>query len=149
MMPYCTSYFKFLSAWFWGFPEQNKDSAITTYGETAGIILWALLTIFLVCLFVLGLSSHSNFFQSYGDVTHTGEGLQNLTYARHLWPLNSEGSLACHTYCDTGHPFIMVISKDLNFTSLFTKCAVIRSRMGDTVFFFNHQQSHEAKWMWI
>ena len=31
-MPYCTSYFKFLSAWFWGFPEQNKDFAITTYG---------------------------------------------------------------------------------------------------------------------
>ena len=32
MMSYCTSYFKFLSAWFWGFPEQNKDFAITTYG---------------------------------------------------------------------------------------------------------------------
>ena len=31
-MPYCTSYFKFLSAWLWGFPEQNKDFAITTYG---------------------------------------------------------------------------------------------------------------------
>ena len=32
MMPYCTSYFKFLSAWFWGFPELNKDFGITTYG---------------------------------------------------------------------------------------------------------------------
>ena len=32
MMPYCTSYFKFLSAWFWVVPEQNKDFAITTYG---------------------------------------------------------------------------------------------------------------------
>ena len=32
MMPYCTSYFKFLSAWFWGVQEQNKDFAITTYG---------------------------------------------------------------------------------------------------------------------
>ena len=32
MMPYCTSYFKFLSTWFWGVPEQNKDFAITTYG---------------------------------------------------------------------------------------------------------------------
>ena len=31
MMPYCTSYFKFLSAWFWGVPEQNKDFAITTF----------------------------------------------------------------------------------------------------------------------
>ena len=28
------------------------------------------------------------------------------------WPLTSEGSLACHTYCDTGHPFIMVITED-------------------------------------
>ena len=26
--------------------------------------------------------------------------------------MNSEGSLACHTYCNTGHPFIMVISED-------------------------------------
>ena len=34
-------------------------------------------------------------FQSYGDVTITGEGLQILTHARHLWPLNSE--LATHT----------------------------------------------------
>ena len=28
MMPYCTSNFKFLFAWFWGVPEQNKDFAI-------------------------------------------------------------------------------------------------------------------------
>ena len=40
------------------------------------------------------------------------EGVQNLTYARHLWLLSSGGSLACHTYCDTEHPFIMVISED-------------------------------------
>ena len=26
--------------------------------------------------------------------------------------LSNEGSLACHTYCDTGRPFIMVISED-------------------------------------
>ena len=41
-----------------------------------------------------------------------GEGLQILTNARHSWPLSSEGSLACHTYCDTGHPFIVVISEN-------------------------------------
>ena len=35
----------------------------------------------------------------------------NLTCTRHSWPLSSEGSLACHTFCDTGHPFIKVISK--------------------------------------
>ena len=50
-------------------------------------------------LFIWGFSSHLRIFQSYGDVTMTGEGLLILTYARHLWPLNSEGSLACHTYC--------------------------------------------------
>ena len=37
-----------------------------------------------------------------------------LTFARylHVWPLSSKGSLECHTYCDTGHPFIMVIFED-------------------------------------
>ena len=40
------------------------------------------------------------------------EKLQILTYDRHSCPLSSEGSLACQTYCETGHPFIMVISED-------------------------------------
>ena len=31
----------------------------------------------------------------------------------HLGPLSSEGSLGCQTYCDTRHPFIMVMSEDL------------------------------------
>ena len=31
-------------------------------------------------------------------------------WTRHSWPLSSEGSIACHIYCDTGHPFIMFIS---------------------------------------
>ena len=47
------------------------------------------------------------FFNLYGesDVTITGEGLQISTYmyVRHL---SSEGSLTCHTYCDSRHPFI-------------------------------------------
>ena len=30
----------------------------------------------------------------FGDVTIAGEGLQILTYARNLWPMSSEGSLA-------------------------------------------------------
>ena len=65
------------------------------------------------CLFVcLGIFvPHENKFHSYGVVTITGDGLQILTYARQIWPLSSEGSLACHTYCDTGHPFLMVISE--------------------------------------
>ena len=38
-MPYCTSYFNFLSAWFLGVPQKNKDFAITTYGEGGGASL--------------------------------------------------------------------------------------------------------------
>ena len=43
---------------------------------------------------------------------HYRWGLHILTFARHSWLLSSEDSLACHTYCDMGHPFIMVISED-------------------------------------
>ena len=65
----------------------------------------------LVCLFG-SFSSHSQVFHSYGDLIITVEGLQIFSYTRHSWQLSSEGSLACHTYCDTGHPFIKVISDD-------------------------------------
>ena len=40
--------------------------------------------------------------------------LQIWTHDRHLWPISSEGSSAYHTYCDTGHAFVMVISEDLD-----------------------------------
>ena len=69
-------------------------------------------------------SSHSRSFNSFGDVTINGEGLQILTNDRHLWPLSSEGSLKCHTYCDTGHLFIMVISEDPWLTSSAERLAV-------------------------
>ena len=58
-----------------------------------------------LCLFVWVFSSHSRVFYSFGDVTIACEGLQVLTFARLSWPLSSEGSLACHTYCDRGHRF--------------------------------------------
>ena len=48
----------------------------------------------------------------YGDVTITGEWLQFFTYTRYSWSLSSESSLTCLTYCDTGNPFMMVISED-------------------------------------
>ena len=65
-----------------------------------------------VCLFIWTLSSQPRIFHSHGNVTIAGEGLQILTYDRHSWPLSLEGSLTYHTYCDTGLPFIMVISED-------------------------------------
>ena len=52
----------------------------------------------------MGISSHSRDFHSHRDVTITGEGLRILPCARHLWPLSSEGSLACNTYCNTERP---------------------------------------------
>ena len=71
-----------------------------------------LYTCSLACLFVWSLSSPSRTFHSFGDVTISGEGLQIFNYARHLWQLSSDGSFTCHTYYDTRHPFIMVISED-------------------------------------
>ena len=53
--------------------------------------------------FVCGFTSLPKIFHSYGDVTITSEGLHILTFSRHSWPLINEGSLACHTYCDTVH----------------------------------------------
>ena len=73
---------------------------------------WLVNIILVFILFVGIFLSHSRIFHSYGDVTNAGEWLQILIYARHSWSLSSEGSLACHTYCDTGHSFIMVISED-------------------------------------
>ena len=69
------------------------------------------ITLFFVCL---ELSSHSRIFHSFRDVTIAGEWLQILTYARNSWPLTSEGSLTCHTYCDMGLP----ISEDPLHTHL-------------------------------
>ena len=67
------------------------------------LIIFVVLFASLFDRFVWGFSSHSRIFHSYGDVfIISGEGLQILTYVRHSWPLSSEGSLACHNYCDTG-----------------------------------------------
>ena len=53
-------------------------------------------------LFVWCFSSHSRIFAK----------LQILTLTPHSLTLISEGSLAYCTYCDTRHPFTMVISED-------------------------------------
>ena len=50
----------------------------------------------IVWFFFFGLTREF-FMTHFGDVTIAGEELQILTYARHLWALSSEGSLACHT----------------------------------------------------
>ena len=87
----------------------NKFSPFLPSSPTGLASVHDLRPVVLFCLF-WSFSSYSRIFHSYGDVTITGEGLQALTSARHSWPLSSEDSLMCHTYCDTGYPFIMVIS---------------------------------------
>ena len=62
--------------------------------------------------FLFGVFLPNREFFTHLETHHTGEVLQILTYVWHLWPLRSECSLAYHAYCDTGHPFIMVISED-------------------------------------
>ena len=54
----------------------------------------------------------------------TGKGPQILTFTRHSRPLSSEGSLACQTFCNTGHPFIMDTSKDPKHTHEAERLAV-------------------------
>ena len=72
------------------------------------------------------------------SITISGEGLQILTYARHSWPLSSQCSLASNTYCDTGHPFIMVISEDpwhSRDPTLTTPCRTFSSGAVTTCFY--------------
>ena len=89
--------------------SSEQDLVLTVPLPNAQQQVW---TSWVLCfLFVCGFTSYSRIFHSYGGVTITGEGLHILTYTRHSWPLSSVGSLACHTYSDTRHPFTMVISE--------------------------------------
>ena len=99
------------SAWQYTFAQ--KSSLVTNQVILAEMLLQKTYLKSTLCLF-WGLTSHSGIFHSYRDVTITctGEGIQILTYTWHSWPSISGGSLACHTNCDTEHPFIMVISED-------------------------------------
>ena len=60
------------------------NSSVYTKHQQIILICW----LFVCFVFFVPLQN----FHSYGDVNIAGEGLQILTYARHLWPLSSEGS---------------------------------------------------------
>ena len=53
-------------------------------------------------------------------------------YARHSWSLSREGSLACHTYCYTGHPFIWSSQRTLDTQSY---CRAFNSGAVTTCFY--------------
>ena len=56
-----------------------------------------------VCLFIIPLEKFSLIWR---------QSLPVKTYTQHLWSVSSEGSFACHTFCNSGHLYIMVISED-------------------------------------
>ena len=91
---------------------------------------------------------------TYGDVTITGEGLKSLNYTRHLWPMNSEVSSACHSYFDTGNPFIMFISEDPWHPHLLPSawqwsCHYLFSRLGsDAVRIRTRNHAHARRTLW-
>ena len=64
------------------------------------------------------------------------KGCKLFTYSRHL---SNWGFLPCHNYCDTGHPFIMIISEDTWHSHLLPTCVndLGLSRLG-----FKHPSFH-------
>ena len=74
---------------------------------------------FILLLFISGLSSHSKIFHSFGDVKYTLKGFKWLSL-----PFRSEGSSTCHTYYDTGQPFISHLRGPVTLTPVAERLAV-------------------------
>ena len=60
----------------------------------------------LVCLVLIGVYCPSREFFTHMEMSPLPMKGCKFWHARHSWPLSGEGSLACHTYCDMGHPFL-------------------------------------------
>ena len=73
-----------------------------------------------LCLFVcfLGFFVPIEKFFSHMETTPLPVKGCKLRPVCHSWPLGSEGSLTCNTYCDMEDPFIMVITKACDTTLL-------------------------------
>jgi hypothetical protein len=65
----------------------------------------------MVCLFVC-FESHEQFFSYLATVTIAGDRAANLDLCLVLTAFSSEDSFTCHTYCDTGPPFLRSYPKD-------------------------------------
>jgi hypothetical protein len=88
----------------------NMDYSASNLSESSRLLrLWKLI---IYCF-----TSRSRIFHLYGDVIITGTGLQN---ARRSGPLSREGSLPCHTCCDTGPRFLRSHPKEWGIQSLLT-----------------------------
>jgi hypothetical protein len=56
--------------------------------------------------------SHEQFFSYLATVTIAGDRAANLDLCLALTAFSSESSFTCHTYCDTGPPFLRSYPKD-------------------------------------
>ena len=98
----------------WGLSSHSRIfhsyGNVTIAGKGLQILSHTRLSCPLSCLFVcFGFIVPLENFSLIRRRHHCRWVLQILTNAR---PLSSEGTLACHTYCDTVHSVIMVISED-------------------------------------
>ena len=80
---------------------------------------------------------------SFGHIPITGERLQIWTFAWHVWPLSSGGSLPCNLHFHTGNPFIMVISQDPYNTHAY--CRVVGSGAVLPVLTTKVRQGYDSK----
>ena len=72
---------------------------------------------FFVCLSLFILSFHLlGEFSLTWNVTISDEGCTFRTNTQQSWALSSEGYFACHKYCEMGHPFIMISSRDTHIS---------------------------------
>jgi hypothetical protein len=71
----------------------------------------------LIDLFIC-FESHEQFFSYLATVIITGDKAANLDLCLALTAYSSEGSFSCHTYCDTGPPFLRSYQKDPWFSLL-------------------------------
>ena len=100
------------------FDYESHDCIVQKYRLSRPLIAewmnFALFILFVCLVFYVPLGNFSLRWRRY----HCRWTAFFLTYTRHSRQLSSEGSLACHTYCDTWHPFIMVISEDSWYSHL-------------------------------
>jgi hypothetical protein len=84
-------------------------------GSSCHIIVRYLAIIQIDWLIIYCFTSRTRIFHLNGDVTITGEGLQNKAYAWRSGPMSREGSLSCHTCCNMGPRITRPHQKDQNW----------------------------------
>ena len=89
--------------------KRFKLNRIQEHRNTTAVKLNLLISF--VCLFVWFFVQLENFSLIWRR-HHCRWRTVNFELCSALMVMSSEGSLACHTYCDTGHHFRMVISED-------------------------------------